>query len=58
MQTITIILCIALILGLFFLFLAPGHWWPRHPPADDPRTHPPHPSGDEDNPPHCPRSLN
>lgn len=50
MQTVTFILFAALILGFFFLFLTPGRWWPRRPPADGRRESPTRPLDDDDTP--------
>jgi hypothetical protein len=60
MQTVTIILFTALICGFFFLFLAPGCWWPRRPPNDGHRdnTRPTEPDGDPPEPPRYTNSLN
>lgn len=57
MQTITIVLFTALILGFFFLFLMPGRWWPRHPPRNDSHE-PPIGKDTPPEPPHYPGSLN
>lgn len=57
MQTITIVLFTALMLGFFFLFLTPGRWWPRQPPENGSRE-PPADEDDAPDPPRYPESLN
>ncbi len=64
MQTVTLILFTALILGFLLLFLLPGRWWPRRPPTDGQetslRTPPAPPDADDEppEPPRYPRNLN
>ncbi len=57
MQTVTIVLFTALICGFFFLFLAPGRWWPRRPPTNGDRDDT-QPTESEDDPPEPPRYTN
>jgi len=59
MQTVTIVLFTALMLGLFFLFLTPGRWGPRRPPTNGHHELPAFPPDDDENPPPpSTRSLN